>query len=103
MDKPARLAPNMGLYLIELPNEERIALVRGYVNQLQQQPARLGRKDAKKIISFLDKLDKSSQTSEVVNGFFDELITNNESLISNAVSAARLSSEQKSYWLGYYE
>jgi len=103
LDKPARLAPNMGLYLIEQPNEERIALVHSYVQQLRQQPARLGRKDAKKIISFLDKLDKSSQTSEVVSGFFDELIANNEPLVSNAIAAARLSSEQKSYWLGYYE
>lgn len=103
LDKPARLAPNMGLYLIEKPDEERIALVRNYVHQLQQQPPRLGRKDAKKIISFLDKLDKNSQKSEALTGFFDELIADNESLVSNAVAAARLSSEQKSYWLGYYE
>jgi len=103
LDKPARLAPNMGLYLVADPNEERLALVRGYLDQLNQKPGRLGRKDAKKIISFLDKLDKNSEKSPALASFFDELMVSNKPLVSQAVSSAKLSSEQKSYWLGYYE
>ena len=103
LDKPMRLAPYMGMYLSQDPSAERIEVVRGYITQLNQSDARMGRKDAKKLISFLDRLDQKSATNDELGTFFDQVMSENKSLISQAIRTARLKTDKKDYWLGFYQ